>query len=59
MNKRWILIFSVVTLLCAAVASAQPAAGNASMRRRTAAALAEYLQLTPDKITAAKHCTAI
>jgi len=55
MNKRWILIFSVVTLLCAAVASAQPARGMRPMRAGRAAALAEYLQLTPDQITAAKQ----
>jgi Domain of Unknown Function (DUF1520). len=55
MNKRWILIFAVVTLLCAAVASAQPGPGMHPMRAGRAAALAEYLQLTPEQITAAKQ----
>jgi Spy/CpxP family protein refolding chaperone len=55
MNKRWILIVAVVTLLCAAIASAQPAPGTQPQRAGRAAALAEYLQLTPEQITAAKQ----
>lgn len=55
MNKRWILILAVVTLLCAAIASAQPAPGANPQRAGRAAALAEYLQLTPEQVTAAKQ----
>jgi Spy/CpxP family protein refolding chaperone len=50
MNKRWILIVAVVTLLCAAVASAQPAPGTPPHRAGRGAALAEYLQPTPEQI---------
>jgi Spy/CpxP family protein refolding chaperone len=55
MNKRWIPIVAVVTLLCAAIASAQPMMGAAPQRPRRGAALAEYLQPTPEQATAWKQ----
>lgn len=55
MNKRWIPIVAVVTLLCAAIASAQPAVGTPPQRAGRGAALAEYLQPTPDQVTAWKQ----
>lgn len=55
MNKRWILIVAVVTLLCAAMASAQPIMGRTPQRAGRGAVLAEYLQPTPEQITAWKQ----
>jgi len=49
MNKRWIPIVAVVTLLCAVVAPAQMV-GTPSKHAGRGAALADYLQLTPEQI---------
>jgi Spy/CpxP family protein refolding chaperone len=55
MNKRWVPIAAAVTLFCATMVSAQPAAGTPHGRGGRGAVLANYLQLTPDQITAWKQ----
>ena len=55
MNKRWILIVAVGTLLCAAMASAQPMMEKTPQRAGRGAVLAEYLQPTPEQITVWKQ----
>jgi Spy/CpxP family protein refolding chaperone len=52
MRTRWIPLAAVVVLLAAAVAVAQPVPPAGPLSARPQAALAAYLQLTPDQIAA-------